>query len=147
MLNVKYAFALFLSFKIAGVLWSVPEDLDVFIDFENTTGEGDFVIGQSPNSVRFIGFTLQSTNDPNLAHSGSKALVLIPGNEGIIKFERGVNLLQFYAVETTRQGGHAAIEELTIERGVIRSALSVKLSGGSRCPDRHYLQNTESLSG
>ena len=104
MLNVKYAFALFLSFKIAGVLWSVPEDLDVFIDFENTTS-GDFVIGQSPNRVRFIGFTLHSTNDPNLAYSGSKALVLIPENEGIIKFERGVNLLQFYAVETTRQGG------------------------------------------
>ena len=104
MLTKKYTVTLLLSLWLMGVLWSAPEDLDVFIDFENTTGEGDFVIGESPNSVRFIGFKLQSTDDPNLSHSGSNALVLEAGEEGKIIFERGVNLLQFYAAETTGDG-------------------------------------------
>ncbi len=95
---------LLLTFWLLGVLWSAPEDLDVFIDFENTTGEGDFVIGQSPNRVRFIGFTLQSTNDPDLSHSGTKSLIIETGEEGKIIFERGVNLLQFYAAETNGEG-------------------------------------------
>ncbi len=47
---------------------------------------------------------METVSDANLAHSGSKALVLIPGNEGLIRFERGVNLLQFYAAETTGGG-------------------------------------------
>ena len=112
MLNVKDSFALILSFKIASVLWSVPENLDEVFDFKNTTGEGDFVICQLPNSVRFIGFTLQYTNAPNLSHSASKALVLIPGNEDIIKCERGVTAPVLCSRNDTR-GGHAAVEELT----------------------------------
>ncbi len=47
---------------------------------------------------------METVSDANLAHSGSKALVVIPGNEGLIRFERGVNLLQFYAAETTGGG-------------------------------------------
>ena len=104
MINLKYIVSILLSFNLAVVLWSVPEDLDVFIDFENITGEDDFVIGQSPNTVRFIGFTLQSTNDPDLSHSGSNALILEAGEEGKVIFERGVNLLQFYAAETSGEG-------------------------------------------
>ena len=101
---MKNIVMLLLTFWLLGVLWSAPEDLDVIIDFENTTGEGDFVIGQSPNRVRFIGFTLQSTNDPDLSHSGTKSLIIETGEEGKIIFERGVNLLQFYAAETNGEG-------------------------------------------
>ena len=101
---MKNIVMLLLTFWLLGVLWSAPEDLDVFIDFENTTGDDDFVIGQSPNSVRFIGFTLQSTNDPDLSHSGTKSLIIETGEEGKIIFERGVNLLQFYAAETNGEG-------------------------------------------
>ena len=75
-------------------------------DFENVTAEGaDFTIGESPTSIHVINFTLETVDDPALAHSGTKALVLVPGaSEGKIVFERGVNLLQFYAAETSGAG-------------------------------------------
>ena len=78
-------------------------------DFENVTAEGtDFVIGESPFTVRVINFTLKTVDDPALAHSGTKALVLVSGaSEGKILFERGVQNLQFFAANT---GGGGRIE-------------------------------------
>ena len=78
-------------------------------DFENTAAEGTrFTLGESPTSIEVINFTLETVNDPALAHSGSNALVLVPGaSEGKILFERGVNNLQFYAADT---GGGGRIE-------------------------------------
>ncbi len=78
-------------------------------DFENDTAAGtEFIIGQSPTSIHVINFTLETVDDPALAHSGTKALVLVPGaSEGKILFERGVNNLQFYAADT---GGGGRIE-------------------------------------
>ena len=92
-------------FKVTGFIYAQPESLDTFYDFEDAGGFGTFIIGESPNSIEVVNFSVETVSDANLAHSGSEALVLIPGSEGIIIFERGVNLLQFYAVETTRQGG------------------------------------------
>ena len=83
-------------------LSALPQELDTFIDFENVTGEGgDFTIGEAPFTIRVIGFNLQTLETPNLTHSGTRALVLdqnAPDHK--ILFERGVNLLQFYAVDT-----------------------------------------------
>jgi len=91
-------FGLFLI-GLSSSLYAAPQDLDTFLDFESITEEGDdFIIGDSPNSVRIIGFTIQFVDDPNFVHSGTRALVLNPNaEEGKIIFERGVNLLQFYA--------------------------------------------------
>ncbi len=91
---------------LSSPLYAAPEDLDTFLDFESITGEGDdFIIGDSPNSVRVIGFTIKMVDDPNFAHSGTRALVLNPNaEEGKIIFERGVNLLQFYAAESFGAG-------------------------------------------
>ncbi len=92
-------------FGLTGLLSAQPETLDNFIDFESAEGSGDFILGESPNSVRFINFNLQSVGNPNLYHSGSKAVMLVPGAvEGKIIFERGVNFLQFYAAETNSAG-------------------------------------------
>ncbi len=90
-------------------LTAVPQDLNTFFDFENVTGEGaEFIIGESPNSIRVIGFDLVSVGNPALYHSGSKALMLSTGvAEGKILFERGVNSLQFYAADS---GGGGRIE-------------------------------------
>ena len=87
---------------------AAPQDLDAFFDFENVTGEGaEFIIGESPNSIRVIGFTLEAVVNPALAHSGTRTLTLKFGQEGKILFERGVNLLQFYAGDV---GGGGRIE-------------------------------------
>ena len=74
-------------------------------DFEEDTAEGsEFIIGQSPTSIHVINFTLETVENPALAHSGTKALVLVPGaTEGKILMERGVQDLQFYVADT--QGG------------------------------------------
>ena len=51
-----------------------------------------------------INFFLETVTDPALAHSGTQALVLVPGaTEGKILFERGVQELKFYAADT--EGG------------------------------------------
>ncbi len=81
-----------------------PEDLEIFIDFENIEGLGDFSIGEPTRSVHFFGFKVESDEGANLARSGSKALILEEGEEGKIVFDRGINLIQFYAAETTRAG-------------------------------------------
>ena len=74
-------------------------------DFENDTAGGtEFIIGQSPTSIHVINFTLETVDNPALAHSGTKALVLVPGaTEGKILMERGVQDLQLYVTDT--QGG------------------------------------------
>ena len=49
-------------------------------DFENVSAEGtEFIIGQSPTSLHVINFTLETVENTALAHSGTKALVLVPG--------------------------------------------------------------------
>ncbi len=93
-----------LSLVIPVFLLALPQDLDVFIDFENVEGSGTFTIGEPPNRIQIINFTLETEGNPSLSHSGSKALVLIPGQQGIVRFERGVHQLQFYAAETTGGG-------------------------------------------
>ena len=86
-------------------LYALPQDLETFFDFENETATGtDFILGVEPFTIRVIGFTLETVDNPALAHSGTKALVLEAGQEGKIILERGANLLQFYAAETTGGG-------------------------------------------
>ncbi len=86
-------------------LLALPQGLNTFFDFENKTATGkDFTLGVAPFTIRAIGFTLETVDNSALAHSGNKALVLEAGQEGKIIFERGVNLLQFYAAETTGGG-------------------------------------------
>ena len=98
------SFIVFYFLGLTGILYAQPQLLDTFYDFENVEGLGTFTIGESPNSIEVVNFTVETVSDTNLAHSGAKALVLIPGNEGRIRFERGVQNLQFYATETTGGG-------------------------------------------
>jgi hypothetical protein len=106
MSTIKSFLLLYILICLPSILWALPQDLDAFYDFENITAEGsDFTIGQAPFTIRVINFTLETVENPNLAHSGTKALVLVPGaQEGKILFERGANLVQFYAAETTGSG-------------------------------------------
>ena len=92
-------------------------------DFENDTAEGtQFILGQTPTSITVVNFTLETVDDPALAHSGTKALVLVPGTDGMIVFERGVQNLQFYAADT-QGGGRIELRDKTghymSENGVI----------------------------
>ncbi len=86
------------------LLSALPQDLEVFTDFEDISGEGEFFIGEEPNRVKLVGFTVETLEDPALLHSGTKAITLGPGQEGRIISERGIKLMQFYAAESTGAG-------------------------------------------
>jgi hypothetical protein len=98
-----------LAFLIASVLTTVllialPQDQEVFLDLENVEGTGDFTLGEPPNTIQFVGFTIETLEDPALLHSGTKAITLGPGQEGKIISQRGINTLEFYAAESTGGG-------------------------------------------
>jgi hypothetical protein len=40
-------------------LYALPQDLEVFLDFEDAEGSVDFTLGDPPNEIRFIGFTVE----------------------------------------------------------------------------------------
>ncbi len=86
------------------LLSALPQELEVFTDFEDISGEGEFFIGEEPNRVKLIGFKVETLEDPSLLHSGTKAITLGPGEEGKIFTERGIGEIEFYAAETTGAG-------------------------------------------
>ena len=85
-------------------LYALPQDQEIFLDFENAEGSGDFTLGEPPNTIQFVGFTIETLEDPALLHSGTKALTLGPGQEGKIISPRGIHTLEFYAAESTGGG-------------------------------------------
>ncbi len=95
---------LFTSLIFPLLLSALPEDLEVFTDFEDISGEGEFFIGEEPNRVKMIGFTVETLEDPTLLHSGTKALTLGAGQEGRIFTEKGIAEIEFYVAETTGAG-------------------------------------------
>ena len=114
-----------LAFIIASVLSPIllialPQDLEIFEDFENISGEGTIFIGQEPNVLTLVGFTVETIEDPAQLHSGTKALTLGPGQEGIIISNRGIQFLEFYAGESTGGG-----------RFEIRGEINTGSAGGS----------------
>ena len=86
------------------LLIALPQDLEIFTDFENVSGEGTIYIGVEPNVITLVGFTVETLEDPVQLHSGTKALTLGPGQEGQIISNRGLQFLQLYAGETTGAG-------------------------------------------
>ncbi len=86
------------------LLLALPQDLEIFTDFENVSGEGTIFIGVEPNVVTLVGFTVETLEDPAQLHSGTKALTLGPGQEGRIVSSRGIQFLEFYAGESTGAG-------------------------------------------
>ena len=83
---------------------AAPQDEEVFLNFEGVEGSGQFTLGDPPNDILFVGFTIETLEDPALLHSGSKALTLGPGQEGRIVSNRGIKTIQFYAAESTGGG-------------------------------------------
>ncbi len=121
---LKKSLASFIVSLLSPVLLiALPQELEIFTDFENVSGEGTIFIGEEPNVITLIGFTVETLEDPSQLHSGTKALTLGPGQEGQIISNRGLQFLQLYAGETT---GAGKIEV----RGV-------KNVGSSQGSDRH----------
>lgn len=79
----KRVFVSLISLSFPLLLRALPEDHEVFTDFENINGDGEFFIGEVPNRVKFIGFKVETLEDPYLLHSGSRAITLAPGEEGM----------------------------------------------------------------
>ena len=79
---------LLLASSLPLLLSALPQDLEVFTDFEDISGEGEFFIGEEPNRVTVIGFKVETLEDPSLLHSGSKAITLGPGQENFMRAKR-----------------------------------------------------------
>ncbi len=104
-MRTKILVSLSLIYLLFPVLLSaLPQDLEVFTDFEDISGAGEFFIGEDPNRVKLVGFTVETLEDPALLHSGTKAITLGPGQEGVIVSDRGLDEIQFYAAENTGAG-------------------------------------------
>ncbi len=129
------------------LLWpsylAAQQNLDNFFDFEGVSAEGTtFVFGESPNSIQVFNFSLETVTDPALAHSGTQALVLAPGaSEGKIVFERGVNLLQFFAVDT-QSGSRIELRDknfiILADPGVVEG-LPANISPGANPPLQSFV--------
>ena len=98
---IKIIPILLLLLSLPARLYALPQDQEVFLDFEDAEGSGNFTLGDPPNEIQFLGFTIETLEDPTLLHSGTKALTLGPGQEGLIVSNRGINTLEFYAAEST----------------------------------------------
>ena len=104
-MSVKKSLAFFIASVLTPILLiALPQDLEIFVDFESVSGEGTIFVGQEPNVITFVGFTVETLEDPAQLHSGTKALTLGPGQEGRIVSSRGIQFLEFYAGESTGAG-------------------------------------------
>ncbi len=139
-------YTLLILIVYTGWLSAQPQSLETFFDFENETATGtDFTLGVAPFTVRVIGFTLETVDDPALAHSGTKALVLEAGQEGKVILERGANLLQFYVAESTG-GGRMELRDRNrffLREGGTIEGLPANISPGANPP----LQSFVAFSG
>ena len=96
------------------LLRALPQDQEVFLDFEDAEGSVDFLLGDPPNDIQFIGFTIETLEDPSLLHSGTKALTLGPGQEGKIFTRKGIAEIEFYVAETAG-AGKIEVREITVD--------------------------------
>ncbi len=112
------------------LLSALPQDLEVFTDFEDISGEGEFFIGEEPNRVKLVGFTVETLEDPALLHSGTKALTLGPGEEGRIVSDNGIQLIQFYAGESTGAGKIEFRGKINVESSLGDEAITVIADNG-----------------
>ena len=142
-LKVLSSLFITLGLGISSILNALPENLETFIDFENFSAEGtDFTLGNPPFTIRVINFTLETVENPSLARSGTKALVLVPGaQEGKVLFERGVNELQFYAAATNGAGRIELRDEnfQTISQEGIINGFTTDISPGANPPLRSFV--------
>ena len=160
MLLKKSLVFIFVSVLSPVLLIALPQDLEVFTDFENVSGDGTIFIGEEPNVITLIGFTVETLEDPAQLHSGTKALTLGPGQEGRIISNRGLQFIEFYAgestgagkfeirgeVNTAQQGGQADTSVVTIiaEDSVVEG-LPTNISPGANPPLYSFVAHTNSF--
>ncbi len=151
----KSILALIISVCIPLLLIALPEELEIFTDFEDISGEGEFFIGEEPNRVKLVGFTVETLEDPALLHSGTKAITLGPGEEGRIVSERGIQQIQFYAGESTGAGkiefrgkinatsSSSGLEAITViaDNGVVEG-LPTSISPGANPPLHSFVSDS-----
>ena len=151
----KLAAISLIAFAIPLLLTALPEELEIFSDFEDISGEGEFFIGEEPNRVKLVGFTVETLEDPALLHSGTKAITLGPGEEGRIVSERGIQQIQFYAGESTGAGkiefrgkinatsSSSGLEAITViaDNGVVEG-LPTSISPGANPPLQSFVSDS-----
>ncbi len=140
---------LLITLTIPVFVSALPQDLETFFDFENESATGtEFTLGVAPFTIRVIGFTLETVDNPALAHSGTKALVLAAGQEGKIILERGANLLQFYAGESSG-GGRLELRDrsaLVLSPDGTIDGLPANISPGANPPLQSFVAFTGDIN-
>ena len=151
----KLAAISLIAFIIPLLLTALPEELEIFTDFEDLSGEGEFFIGEEPNRVKLVGFTVETLEDPALLYSGIKAITLGPGEEGRIVSERGIQQIQFYASESTGAGkiefrgkinatsSSSGLEAITViaDNGVVEG-LPTSINPGANPPLQSFVSDS-----
>ncbi len=151
----KLAAISLIAFAIPLLLTALPEELEIFTDFEDISGEGEIFIGEEPNRVKLVGFTVETLEDPALLYSGTKAITLGPGEEGRIVSERGIQQIQFYAGESTGAGkiefrgkinatsSSSGLEAITViaDNGVVEG-LPTSISPGANPPLQSFVSDS-----
>ncbi len=150
--SIKIISILILLLYSPARLSALPQELEVFTDFEDISGEGEFFIGEEPNRIKLVGFTVETLEDPALLHSGTKAITLGPGQEGVIVSERGIDEIQFYAAENTGAGrieprGNKVDLELFIiivlaENGIVEG-LPTNISPSANPPLQSFVSDSD----
>ena len=121
-MNFRYIVSvLLISLLFPLQLLALPQDLEVFTDFEDISGEEEIFIGVEPNRIKLVGFKVETLDDPSLLHSGTKAITLGPGEEGKIFTEKGIAEIEFYVAENTgagriEAGGPGNVGEISLEK-------------------------------
>ena len=62
----------------------------MFSDFLDINGKSEFFSDEEPNWVKIVDFKVETLEDLSLLHSGSKALIPRPGEEGKIVYEKAI---------------------------------------------------------
>lgn len=75
-LEITFLLLLLIVLIFPFLLSAIPQDLEVFTDFEDIGGEGEFFTDEEPARVTVIGFKVETLEGPLLLHLGSKAITL-----------------------------------------------------------------------
>ena len=103
-MKLKKSLALLIVALSPILLIALPQDLEIFEDFENISGEGTIFIGQEPNVLTLVGFTVETLEDPAQLHSGTKALTPWSWTGGNYHFQQGDTIFRILCGRVDRRG-------------------------------------------
>lgn len=122
------ALILILTLGTAGDAGALPEELDVFTNFEfPSTDVGDpITLGTSPGTATLAGDAFAGkVGQLALYHSGSRAWMVTAGGTGTIAFETNAGRIEFWALANPNASGTTVITAFDDLDAVIGNAVTL----------------------